>query len=208
MTRQPERNETNAARQARLRERRKELGFRRISLWLSTCSGDSLETLGGEPWLGTTVKAFLESAVSERARQPTRQAALFANASNDSGPEPLPGNDKAALGRSGLTASSLPGCTGRPSTRRREKAGRNSAMTRHGAARARSGKHLSPGCTRNNPPPRKGLEETKMRTDERVVGGFRCFESRIIEFGGISVKSAGYCLKSSALVFLQISEYL
>lgn len=102
MTRQPERNETNAARQQRLRERRKELGFRRISLWLSPEQIAALETLGGEPWLGRTVKAFLESAVSERARPPARQAALFAiaNASNDSGPvEPLPGNDKAALWR-------------------------------------------------------------------------------------------------------------
>ena len=97
MNRKPERNETNAARQARLRERRKELGFRRISLWLSPEQVDTLETLGGELWLGTTVKTFLESAVSERARPPARQAALFANASNDSGPESLPDNDKAAL---------------------------------------------------------------------------------------------------------------
>ena len=102
MNRQPERSETNAARQARLRERRKELGFRRISLWLSPEQVAALETLGGEPWLGTTVKTFLESLVSERARPPARQAALFAmaNASNDSGPvAQLPGNDKAALWR-------------------------------------------------------------------------------------------------------------
>ena len=99
MNRQPERSETNAARQARLRERRKELGFKRVSLWLSPEQIAALETLGGEPWLGTTVKTFLESAVSERARQPTRQAALFATASNDSGPKPLPDNDKAALWR-------------------------------------------------------------------------------------------------------------
>lgn len=97
MNRQPERSETNAARQARLRERRKAKGFRRVTLWLSPEQIAALETLGGEPWLGTTVKTFLESAVSERARQPTRQAALFATASNDSGLEPLPGNDKAAL---------------------------------------------------------------------------------------------------------------
>ena len=68
MNRQPEPSETNAARQARLRERRKELGFKRVSLWLSPEQVDRLETLGGEPWLGTTVKAFLESAVSQRAR--------------------------------------------------------------------------------------------------------------------------------------------
>ena len=102
MNRQPERSETNAARQARLRERRKELGFKRVSLWLSPEQIAALETLGGDPWLGTNVKAFLESAVSAQARPPARQAALFAiaNASNDSGPvEPLPGNAKAALWR-------------------------------------------------------------------------------------------------------------
>ena len=99
MNRQPERSETNAARQARLRERRKALGFKRVSLWLSPEQVDSLETLGGEPWLGATVKAWLESAVAERARPPVQQAAPFANASNDSGPEPLPDNDKAALWR-------------------------------------------------------------------------------------------------------------
>ncbi len=97
MTRQPERNETNAARQARLRERRKAKGFRRVSLWLSPEQVDTLETLGGEPWLGRTVKAWLESAVAERARPSVQQATLFANASNDSGPEPLPDNDKTAL---------------------------------------------------------------------------------------------------------------
>ncbi len=100
--RKPENNETNAARQARLRERRKELGFKRVSVWLSPEQVDRLETLGGELWLGRTVKGFLEGAVSERARPPARQAALFAiaNASNDSGPvEPLRDNDKAALWR-------------------------------------------------------------------------------------------------------------
>jgi len=92
MNRQPERSETNAARQARLRERRKELGFKRVTLWLSPEQIAALETLGGEPWLGTTVKTFLESAVSERAR-PVKQAGLFAV------PDPLPDNDKAALWR-------------------------------------------------------------------------------------------------------------
>ncbi len=93
----PEPSATNAARQARLRERRKAKGFRRISLWLSPEQIAALETLGGEPWLGRTVKAWLESAVAERARPSVQQAALFANASNDSGPESLPDNDKAAL---------------------------------------------------------------------------------------------------------------
>ena len=75
--RKPENNETNAARQARLRERRKELGFKRVSIWLSPEQVDSLERLGGEPWLGTRVKQLLESAVSEPARPPAKQVALF-----------------------------------------------------------------------------------------------------------------------------------
>ena len=66
--RKPENNETNAARQARLRERRKAQGFRRVSVWLSPDQVDSLERLGGEPWLGTRVKQLLESAVAEPAR--------------------------------------------------------------------------------------------------------------------------------------------
>ena len=70
MNRQPERSETNAARQARLRERRKELGFKRVTLWLSPEQVDTLESFGGEPWLGTTVKTFLEQAVEECQRQP------------------------------------------------------------------------------------------------------------------------------------------
>ena len=100
MNRQPERSETNAARQRRLRERRKEQGFKRVTLWLSPEQVATLETLGGEPWLGTTIKAFLESAVSERARPPVQQATLFTV------PDPapmtakaLPDNDKAALWR-------------------------------------------------------------------------------------------------------------
>ena len=72
--RKPENNETNAARQARLRERRKELGFKRVSIWLTPEQVDSLERLGGEPWLGTRVKQLLESA----ARPPAKQVALFA----------------------------------------------------------------------------------------------------------------------------------
>ena len=76
--RKPENNETNAARQARLRERRKAAGFKRVSLWLSPDQVDSLERLGGEPWLGTRVKQLLESAVAEPARPPVaKQVALF-----------------------------------------------------------------------------------------------------------------------------------
>ena len=76
--RKPENNETNAARQQRLRERRKAQGFKRVSLWLSPEQVDSLERLGGEPWLGTRVKQLLESAVAEPARPPVaKQVALF-----------------------------------------------------------------------------------------------------------------------------------
>ena len=75
--RKPENNETNAARQARLRERRKEQGFKRVSIWLSPDQVDSLERLGGEPWLGTRVKQLLESAVAEPARPLAKQVALF-----------------------------------------------------------------------------------------------------------------------------------
>ena len=73
--RKPENHETNAARQARLRERRKELGYRRVSLWLSPEQVDSLERQGGEPWLGSKVKQLLDNAVSAPA--PATQAALF-----------------------------------------------------------------------------------------------------------------------------------
>ena len=77
--RKPENNETNAARQARLRERRKAAGFKRITLWLSPEQVDSLERLGGEPWLGTRVKQLLDNAVSaEPARPPVaKSVALF-----------------------------------------------------------------------------------------------------------------------------------
>lgn len=73
--RKPENNETNAARQRQLRERRKELGFKRVTVWLSPDQVDSLERLGGEPWLGRIVKQLLlESA----ARPPVaKQVALF-----------------------------------------------------------------------------------------------------------------------------------
>ncbi len=71
--RKPENNETNAARQARLRERRKAAGFKRVSVWLSPDQVDSLERQGGEPWLGRIVKQLLESA----ARPPAKQVALF-----------------------------------------------------------------------------------------------------------------------------------
>ena len=75
--RKPENNETNAARQARLRERRKEQGFKRISVWLSPNQVDRMERQGGEPWLGRIVKQLLESAVAEPARPPASPVARF-----------------------------------------------------------------------------------------------------------------------------------
>jgi len=87
--RKPENNETNAARQQRLRERRKAQGFKRVSLWLSPEQVDSLERLGGEPWLGSKVKQLLDNAVSEPARPPVaKQVALFVVP----GPDPENGN--------------------------------------------------------------------------------------------------------------------
>ena len=57
-------------------ERRKELGFRRATVWLPPEQVNNLEILGGESWLGRPVKEVLTGAVSERQR-PAKQAALF-----------------------------------------------------------------------------------------------------------------------------------
>ena len=79
----PEPSATNAPRQRRLRERRKADGWRRITVWLSPEQVDRLETLGGETWLGRTVKALLARSVAEPERG--KQAALFdAGAVSDS----------------------------------------------------------------------------------------------------------------------------
>lgn len=75
--RRPERPETNAARQARLRERRKASGFKRITVWLSPEQVGTLETLGGESWLGRTVKELLTGAVSECQRMAAKPTMLF-----------------------------------------------------------------------------------------------------------------------------------
>lgn len=97
--RRPERPETNAARQARLRERRKASGFKRITVWLSPEQVGTLETLGGESWLGRTVKELLTGAVTER-QKPAKQAALFVVPDKVSDTEPDSGqSDKAALYR-------------------------------------------------------------------------------------------------------------
>lgn len=89
--RKPENNETNAARQARLRERRKELGYRRVSVWLSPEQVDRMESQGGEPWLGRIVKQLLGDVLTEQDRRPASkvQAALLT--------APVPDTGKAAL---------------------------------------------------------------------------------------------------------------
>ena len=71
----PEPSATNAPRQARLRERRKADGWRRVSVWLSPEQVATLETLGGDAWLGRTVKTLLGRAVAEPRRG--KQSALF-----------------------------------------------------------------------------------------------------------------------------------
>ena len=72
----PEPSATNAPRQARLRAKRKADGWRRVSVWLSPDQVATLETLGGEPWLGRTVKTLLGRVVAEPGRG--KQKALFA----------------------------------------------------------------------------------------------------------------------------------
>ncbi len=71
----PEPSATNAPRQARLRERRKVDGWRRVTVWLSPEQVSTLETLGGDAWLGRTVKTLLGRAVVEPGRG--QQKALF-----------------------------------------------------------------------------------------------------------------------------------
>lgn len=66
----PEPSATNAPRQARLRERRKADGWRRVSIWLSPEQAGRLETLGGDAWLGRTVKHLLGDALRERRPAP------------------------------------------------------------------------------------------------------------------------------------------
>ena len=92
--------DSDRVRQAQLRARRKEQGWKRVSLWLSPEQVDSLETLGGEPWLGRTLKELLTGAVSERQRTAAKQAALFVVPEWVSDTEPDSGQpDKAALYR-------------------------------------------------------------------------------------------------------------
>ena len=66
----PEPSTTNAPRQRRLRERRKADGWRRVTVWLSPEQVERLETLGGDAWLGRTVKALLARSVSVPSKPP------------------------------------------------------------------------------------------------------------------------------------------
>lgn len=49
-------NPGDRERQQKLRDRRKAQGWRRITVWLSPEQAGRLETLGGDDWLGRTVK--------------------------------------------------------------------------------------------------------------------------------------------------------
>ena len=85
----PEPSATNAPRQARLRAKRKADGWRRVTVWLSPEQVATLETLGGDAWLGRTVKTLLGQAVSKPGRG--KQKALF------DAPGPVSGSDAVAL---------------------------------------------------------------------------------------------------------------
>ena len=90
--------DSDRIRQAQLRARRKEQGWKRVSIWLSPEHVARLETLGGERWLGRTVKELLTGAVSER-QQPAKPAALLWVPEQVSDTEPDSGQptDKKAL---------------------------------------------------------------------------------------------------------------
>ena len=57
-------------RQQKLRDRRKADGWRRVSIWLSPEQVATLETLGGDAWLGRTVKTLLGRAVADPSKPP------------------------------------------------------------------------------------------------------------------------------------------
>jgi hypothetical protein len=65
---------TERIRQARLRERRKEQGWKRVTVWLTPEEAATLEPLGDD-WLGRTVKAVLFEAVNKKG-QPQGAAVL------------------------------------------------------------------------------------------------------------------------------------
>ena len=69
-----------ANRQARLRERRKADGWRRVTVWLSPEQAARLENLGGAAWLGANVKALLASDAQKTRGQPVDKTDLLAEA--------------------------------------------------------------------------------------------------------------------------------
>lgn len=69
-----------ANRQARLRERRKADGWRRVTVWLSPEHAARLENLGGAAWLGANVKALLASDAQKTRGQPVDKTDLLAEA--------------------------------------------------------------------------------------------------------------------------------
>ena len=99
-------NPGDRERQQKLRERRKAQGWRRITVWLSPEQAARLETLGGDAWLGRTVKQLLDGELSVPGRRPLKQAALFDLKTSEPARDKAPGRarfmppeDKAALMR-------------------------------------------------------------------------------------------------------------
>jgi hypothetical protein len=80
-------------RQQKLRDRRKADGWRRVSIWLSPEQAGRLETLGGDAWMGRTVKQLLGDVLQER-RRPAPAPTV-----SDTRPAPVPdsGKGKAAF---------------------------------------------------------------------------------------------------------------
>jgi len=78
---------TERLRQARLRERRKSEGWRRVTVWLTPQEAATLETLGDE-WLGRTVKALLCEAMDDT--HPTQGQPPVHAQTPDPGPVPGP----------------------------------------------------------------------------------------------------------------------
>lgn len=77
-------NPGDRERQQLLRDRRKAQGWRRITVWLSPEQAGRLETLGGDDWLGRTVKQLLGDALQERRPAPATPKV------SDTRPAPVP----------------------------------------------------------------------------------------------------------------------
>lgn len=69
---------TERVRQQRLRDRRKEQGWKRVTLWLTPDESDTLAALGDE-WLGRTVKALLADAMGGKGQPQGDAAATVGN---------------------------------------------------------------------------------------------------------------------------------